>query len=72
MAKKSTIQIEKLPGSYPPYNVYCNSESHDGGFVGADTMSEAKDLKKTPENWCMGCNKESSSTNNRNISGEQF
>jgi hypothetical protein len=66
------IQIAKMPGSYPPYEVYCNSETHDGEYAGAESLAEAKELKKTPENWCMGCNKESAATRNPNISGEQF
>ena len=58
MAKKSHIQIAKMPGEYPPYEVSCNSESHDGGWIGAETLAEAKEYKASPENWCMGCNSE--------------
>jgi hypothetical protein len=57
MAKKS-IQIAKIAGSYPEYEVYCNSKTHDGEFAGAETLKEAREVAKTPENWCMGCNKE--------------
>lgn len=71
MAKKSTIQIEKMEGSYPPYNVYCNSETHDGIWSGAETLAEARELKKAPESWCPGCLAEKSIKNDPKM-GRQF
>lgn len=69
MPKKSTVKIERIQGSYPPYNVYCDSEEHDGDWIGADTFAEAKELKKNPGAWCHGCAMAAST--NQNL-GPQF
>jgi hypothetical protein len=72
MAKKSTVTIHKWDQQNGNgYEVVCDSPNHDGGFAMAETMAEARELKKSPENWCMGCNSEKNSSNNPNM-GRQF
>jgi hypothetical protein len=58
MPRKSTATIQRLPDNNPAYEITCNKPGHNFDFTMAETLTEAKECKANPVNWCMSCNEE--------------